>query len=108
MDAPLRSFPPDSTPQQASHNLRHMVDEIDTFLRSAADTGDHKFDAVRERLSMQVRQMRQQIEELNESAAVRVKRAAQQADQTVQTHPYTAMGMAAAVGLLVGYLAAKR
>ena len=62
MDAPLRSFPPDSTPQQASHNLRHMVDEIDTFLRSAADTGDHKFDAVRERLSMQVRQMRQQIE----------------------------------------------
>jgi ElaB/YqjD/DUF883 family membrane-anchored ribosome-binding protein len=65
MDAPLRSFPPDSTPQQASHNLRHMVDEIDTFLRSAADTGDQKFDAVRERLSMQVRQMRQQIEELN-------------------------------------------
>jgi ElaB/YqjD/DUF883 family membrane-anchored ribosome-binding protein len=26
----------------------------------------------------------------------------------VQAHPYTAMGMAAAVGLLVGYLAAKR
>lgn len=108
MDAPLRSFPPDSTPQQTSHNLRHMVDEIDTFLRSAADTGDHKFDAVRERLSMQVRQMRQQIDEMNESAAVRVKRAAQQADQTVQTHPYTAMGMAAAVGLLVGFLASKR
>ena len=108
MDAPLRSFPPDSTPQQASHNLRHMVDEIDTFLRSAADTGDQKFDAVRERLSLQVRQMRQQLDELNEAASVRVKRAAQQADQTVHAHPYTAMGMAAAVGLLVGYLSARR
>ena len=108
MDAPLRSFPPDSTPQQASHNLRHMVDEIDTFLRSAADTGDQKFDAARERLSLQVRQMRQQLDELNEAASVRVKRAAQQADQTVHAHPYTAMGMAAAVGLLVGYLSARR
>lgn len=108
MDAPLRSFPPDSTPQQASHNLRHMVDEIDTFLRSAADTGDQKFDAVRERMSLQVRQMRQQLDELNEAASVRVKRAAQQADQTVHAHPYTAMGMAAAVGLLVGYLSARR
>lgn len=108
MDAPLRSFPPDSTPQQASHNLRHMVDEIDTFLRSAADTGDQKFDAARERLSLQVRQMRQQLDELNEAASARVKRAAQQADQTVHAHPYTAMGMAAAVGLLVGYLSARR
>lgn len=108
MDAPLRSFPPDSTPQQASHNLRHMVDEIDTFLRSAADTGDQKFDAARERLSLQVRQMRQQLDELNEAATARVKRAAQQADQTVHAHPYTAMGMAAAVGLLVGYLSARR
>ena len=45
---------------------------------------------------------------LNEAATARVKRAAQQADQTVHAHPYTAMGMAAAVGLLVGYLAARR
>ena len=108
MDAPLRSFPPDSTPQQASHNLRHMVDEIDTFLRSAADTGDQKFDAARARLSQQVREMRQQLDALNESAAARVKRAAEQADHTLHAHPYTAMGLAAGVGLLVGYLAARR
>ena len=108
MDAPLRSFPPDSTPQQASHNLRHMVDEIDTFLRSAADTGDQKFDAARERLSLQVRQMRQQLDELNEAATARVKRAAQQADQRVHAHPYTAMGVAAAAGLLIGFLASRR
>jgi ElaB/YqjD/DUF883 family membrane-anchored ribosome-binding protein len=108
MDAPQRSYAPDRVAEQTSHHLRHMVDEFDTFLRSAADTGDQKFDAVRERLSMQVRQMRQQIEELNESAAARVKRAAQQADHTVQAHPYTAMGLAAAAGLFIGYLAARR
>ena len=108
MDAPLRSFPPDSTPQQASHNLRHMVDEIDTFLKSAADTGDQRFNAVRDRLVEQVREMRGQIDELNQATLERVKRVARQADDTVHAHPYGAMGVAAAAGLLIGFLAARR
>jgi len=108
MDAPQRSYAPDRVAEQTSHHLRHMVDEFDTFLRSAADTGDQKFDAVRERMATQVRQMRQQLDQLNEAAGVRMKRAAQQADQTLHDHPYSAMGLAAAAGLLVGFLAARR
>lgn len=50
-----------------SHNLRHMVDEIDQFLKNAADTGDQRFDAVRSRLTDQVREMRAQLDELNEA-----------------------------------------
>lgn len=108
MDAPLRTYAPDRTTEQASHHLRHMVDEFDNFLKSAADTGDQRFDAVRARMTTQVQQMRQQLDQLNEAAAVRLKRAAQQADQTVHDHPYSAMGLAAAAGLLVGFLAARR
>jgi ElaB/YqjD/DUF883 family membrane-anchored ribosome-binding protein len=33
---------------------------------------------------------------------------ARQADETVQAHPYGAMGVAAAAGLLIGFLAARR
>ena len=41
MDAsPRSSF---DAGQHPGHNLRHMVDEIDTFLKSAADTGDERF-----------------------------------------------------------------
>lgn len=90
------------------HNLRHMVDEIDQFLKNASNTGDQKFDAVRERLADQVREMRSQLDELNEAALARMKRAAAKADQTVQSHPYGAMGIAAATGVLVGFLAARR
>jgi ElaB/YqjD/DUF883 family membrane-anchored ribosome-binding protein len=85
-----------------------MVDEIDSYLRSAADSGDQKFNAVRDRLSVQVREMRAQLDELNQATLERVKRAAQQADQSVQAHPYSAMGIAAATGLLIGFLASRR
>lgn len=107
MDANTRTMPTDGS-QDTGHQLRHMVDEIDSYLRSAADSGDQRFNAVRDRLATQVREMRAQLDELNQATLERVKRAAQQADQTVQSHPYAAMGVAAATGLLVGFLAARR
>ena len=107
MDANARTLPSEGD-SQTGHQLRHMVDEIDAYLRSAADSGDQRFNAVRDRLALQVREMRAQLDELNQATLERVKRAAQQADQTVHSHPYTAMGVAAATGLLVGFLAARR
>ena len=107
MDANARTLPSEGD-SQTGHQLRHMVDEIDAYLRSAADSGDQKFNAVRDRLALQVREMRAQLDELNQATLERVQRAAQQADQTVHSHPYTAMGVAAATGLLVGFLAARR
>lgn len=107
METNTRTVPTDGS-QDSSHQLRHMVDEIDTYLRSAADSGDQRFNAVRDKLSVQVREMRAQLDELNQATLARVKRAAQQADQSVQSHPYSAMGIAAATGLLIGFLASRR
>jgi len=107
MDANARTLPTESD-SQSGHQLRHMVDEIDAYLRSAADSGDQKFNAVRDRLATQVREMRAQLDELNQATLERVKRAAQQADQTVHAHPYSAMGLAAATGLLIGFLVSRR
>jgi ElaB/YqjD/DUF883 family membrane-anchored ribosome-binding protein len=109
MEPSSRTLMGDGSQQAAvSHNLRHMVDEIDTFLKSAADSGDQRFNAVRDRLADQVREMRTQIDELNQATVARVKRAARQADETVHAHPYGAMGVAAAAGLLIGFLASRR
>ena len=109
MEPSSRTLRGDGSHQAAvSHNLRHMVDEIGGFLKSAADSGDQRFNAVRDRLADQVREMRMQVDELNEATVARVKRVARQADETVQAHPYGAMSVAAAAGLLIGYLAARR
>ena len=52
--------------------------------------------------------MRHQHDDLHEAAVARMKRAARQAAEVVHAHPYGAIGTAAAVGLVVGFLAARR
>lgn len=91
-----------------TQGLRHMIDEADQFLKSAAQSGDQKFDAARDKFIEQVREMRVQLDDLEDSARHKARQAARAADQTVQAHPYGAMGIAAAAGLLIGFLAARR
>lgn len=89
-------------------DLRHMIDETDQLLKSAVASGDEAFDAVRGQFAEQVRQMQTQLDDLERAGMVRARQAVRAADNTVHAHPYGAMGIAAAAGLLVGFLAARR
>jgi ElaB/YqjD/DUF883 family membrane-anchored ribosome-binding protein len=53
-----------------------MVDEADEFLKAAAHDGDEKFDAVREKFTEQLRQMRAQFDELEDSTIRKARQAA--------------------------------
>jgi len=94
--------------EDLTHGLRHVIDQADQFLRGAARSGDEKFDAVRDTFVEQIRHLRAQLDELEDSAVHKARHAARVTDQTVHSHPYGAMGMAAAAGLLIGFLAARR
>jgi len=100
--------PSPSGKEGLAKSLRHVVDEADQLLRSAAQGGDEKLDAVRSRIVDQVRQMRAQLDDLEEATSYKARRAARATDRAVHTHPYGAIGIAAAVGLLIGFLAAQR
>jgi len=91
-----------------AQDLRHMVDETEQLLRATASSGDQAFDAVREKFAVQVRQMQAQLDELDQVGRARARQIARSADESVHAHPYGAMGMAAAAGLLVGMLVARR
>jgi ElaB/YqjD/DUF883 family membrane-anchored ribosome-binding protein len=94
--------------ERLAQDLRQIVSDADRFLATAAETGDSKFNELRDRLATQVEQMRSQIDELEGRAADKARLAVRATDEAVHTHPYGAMGIAAAVGLLVGFLAARR
>ncbi len=94
--------------ERVATSIRQMIDEADHLLKAAVDSGDQKFDEARSRLAHQLREMRMQIDELEETAVHRARQAARRADQTVHAHPYGAMGIAAAAGLLIGMLVARR
>ncbi len=91
-----------------AQNLRRMVEQTENFLQAAAQTGDDKFMALRGQLAEQARHMRWQLDELEDNAVHKARRAARLADQTIHGHPYGAIGVGLAVGLLVGFLAARR
>jgi ElaB/YqjD/DUF883 family membrane-anchored ribosome-binding protein len=96
------------TKERVAETLRQMVDEANDLLKQAAAAGDEKFDATRVRLERQLGELRLQLEDLQDTIALRARRAARVADHTVHTHPYSAMGIAGAAGLLIGLLVARR
>jgi ElaB/YqjD/DUF883 family membrane-anchored ribosome-binding protein len=89
-------------------SVRHMVDEADQFLKVAAQSGDAKFESVRGKFVDQVRRMRENIDDLESETVHQARRAARRADHAVHAHPYQAIGIAVAVGLLIGLLGSRR
>ncbi|MBA2721462.1 MAG: DUF883 family protein [Methylibium sp.] len=91
-----------------AQSLRHMVDEAEHLLRGAADSGDQRLDAMREKFEHLLKRMRMQLNELEDAAAHKARQAARATDHAVHSHPYGAMVAAAAVGVLVGLLVSRR
>ena len=91
-----------------AEDLRHVVDDADQLLKQAAGSGDAQFEALRDRFESQLRRMRLQLEDLEHDAVHKAREAARAADEIVHTHPYAAIGVAAAVGLLLGVVLARR
>ena len=94
--------------ERLTEDLRHVVDDAEQLLKNAAGSGDAQFDALRERFDQQLRRMRLQLEDLEHDAVHKAREAARAADAAVHTHPYAAIGVAAAVGLLLGVVLARR
>ena len=102
------STPSLDQPDGLASNLRRMVDETEAFLDTAVHSGDEKLMKFRARLATQVRHMRRQLDELEDNALYKARQAARVTDETIHSHPYGAIGIAAAVGVLIGFLATRR
>ena len=55
-----------------------------------------------------LRNVRETMDEYMDAATERAREAAVYADRQVQQNPWTAVGLAVAAGLLIGFLVAKR
>jgi ElaB/YqjD/DUF883 family membrane-anchored ribosome-binding protein len=89
-------------------DVRKLVRDTEELLKVAAHSGDEGLTDLRQRLEGRLQHLRVQLGELEASAASHARAAAAAADQTVRSHPYTAIGVAGVAGLLLGYLVARR
>lgn len=89
-----------------TEGLRHAVDDADALIKSGLKQGDAEVQALRDRLASRLQRSREQLQELEEEAMHRARRAARVVDEQVHSHPYAAVGVAAAVGVIAGLLVA--
>lgn len=91
-----------------AQHLRTLADEAEALLRATARAGGERVDASRERLRGELAHLRERLAAAEAAAGARLRTAAHRTDEAVHAHPYAAMGVAGAMGLLIGLLIGRR
>lgn len=94
--------------ERVAQNLRRLAEEAEHLLKSTAEAGDEHLVVAREQLRQQVARLRVQLADFEHRAASRLREGAQATDRAVHEHPYSAMGIAALAGVLLGFVLGRR
>ena len=74
----------------------------------AVEAAEMRLNTTLGQLQTKLEHLRAQFDELDDQARYQLRKAARRTDEAVHSHPYRAIGVAAAAGLLVGWLASRR
>lgn len=87
-----------------AHDLRAIVSDGEEMLKAAANASGEGFTAALAKFSDKVTVAKATLSDISKPVVEK----ARQADDYVHGSPWTAIGVAAAAGMLIGFLAAKR
>jgi ElaB/YqjD/DUF883 family membrane-anchored ribosome-binding protein len=85
-------------------NLQEVVRDAENLLKATASQAGEKVDEARARAQESVRQAKARISEVEHDALARARELAGSADTYVRDNPWQAIGIAAAIGLMLGVL----
>lgn len=91
-----------------AEDLRNVIHDAEELLKLGADEAGAEATALRERVRGRLHEARESLLQLQESAIERAKEAGRKADDYVHDHPWQAIGVAGAMGVLVGLLIGRR
>ena len=93
---------------QLAADFRTVMNDIETLMASGATYTEGESAALRARIQERLEAARRRAVELQHEAAAQARRAAHATDSFVHEHPWQAVGVAAAVGVVFGMLIARR
>lgn len=88
-------------------DVQNVVSEAQELLKTVKDEGSTQMDAMKAKLSNQYEAARQKFGEIQTTVADGAKVAMTTTDDYVRGNPWRAVGIAAAAGALIGFLAAR-
>lgn len=88
-------------------DFKKVIRDAEALLRATADQTGDAIDAVRMRAEESLRDARNRLDEVEGDFLNRTKAAAKATDELVHERPWQAVGLAAAVGFLLGMLTGR-
>jgi ElaB/YqjD/DUF883 family membrane-anchored ribosome-binding protein len=93
---------------QLVEDFSKVVADTEVLLASLGSVGGEKAAAMRDSLKANLETTRVRLRELRAGAVEQASGAAKEADAYVHEHPWTAIGLAAAAGVIVGLMIGRR
>jgi ElaB/YqjD/DUF883 family membrane-anchored ribosome-binding protein len=99
-----------STPQAnaLARDTQNVVSEAQELLKTVKDEGANKLDQVRTTMTAQLDNAKARLGEMQQTVQDGAKVAYGTTDDYVRSNPWRAVGIAAAVGAFIGFLASRR
>ena len=106
MDRAMNEF--DRARGRMAGDFRTMITDSEDLLKAAATVSGEGFTAVRTKFEEKLRRAKATMADASQPVFDRTRETAAVADDYVRGNPWTAVGVAIAAGVLIGFLTAKR
>ena len=106
MDQSLNEF--DRTKGKVVDDFKNIVNDAEDLLHATAQATGDSFSAERAKFSEKIQSAKVRLVEAEKRVMEKAKQAASATDHYVHDNPWTAVGIAASIGMLIGFLAHRR
>jgi len=96
------------TAEKLSKDMHAVVVDAEELLKATAGQTGDRIEKIRARAEQSLRSARHRLQETGEAVQAKARAAALSVDDQVHKSPWSAVGVAAGVGLLVGILIGRR
>ena len=94
--------------EQLVSDIKSVISEAEEMLGATADQAGEKIANLRVRIQARLQDAKSRLADAEEVLVIKTKAAARATDEYVHESPWTAIGIAAGAGLLIGLLIGRR
>lgn len=94
--------------EKLAADFRSVMDDIDALMSATTNKAEGEATALRARIRDRLDTAKERVVDAQHEAVERARKAAEATDDYVHSHPWQAIGAAAAVGLAIGVLIGRR
>jgi ElaB/YqjD/DUF883 family membrane-anchored ribosome-binding protein len=108
MENDMENVSSDFTKEQLFNDVKVVVADAEALLKATAGQSGEKLAVVRAKAEQSIQAMKATIAETQAALLAKTREAAKATDVYVHENPWEAVGVAAAAGLVVGWLLGRR